>query len=103
MKAMGHYENYCKHCDRQFRDANCLRMVRYLRIAISIQLLTLRKHLNSRIHRGSTIACPFCSVKYATASGLSHHLESEALGFMKFEGVLRSLTGVIHGNKMISF
>lgn len=32
--------------------------------------------MNSRIHRGATITCPFCKHNYTTASGLAHHLES---------------------------
>ncbi|KAL5000779.1 hypothetical protein BDV10DRAFT_161374 [Aspergillus recurvatus] len=59
MKSLGHYQFYCKTCDRQFQNENNLRM-----------------HLNSKIHRGREIHCPFCTVGYTTASGLSHHLET---------------------------
>ncbi|OTA96565.1 hypothetical protein M434DRAFT_67352 [Hypoxylon sp. CO27-5] len=52
-----HY--FCSECDRQFHDYNAIKM-----------------HLNSRIHRGLNIKCPFCMKHYATATGLSHHLES---------------------------
>lgn len=34
------------------------------------------QHLNSKIHRGQNIPCPFCKVKFTTASGVSHHLET---------------------------
>lgn len=34
------------------------------------------KHLNSNVHRGNNVQCPFCRTEYTTASGLSHHLES---------------------------
>lgn len=34
------------------------------------------QHLNSRTHRGANVPCPFCKTNYATASGLSHHLET---------------------------
>jgi uncharacterized CHY-type Zn-finger protein len=34
------------------------------------------QHLNSKIHRGTTVLCPFCKVGFTTASGLSHHLET---------------------------
>ncbi|KAI2673396.1 transcriptional regulator family: C2H2 zinc finger [Penicillium roqueforti] len=61
MSAKGHYKNYCQECSRQFMNANCL-----------------RQHLNSKIHRGTNIACPFCRVGFVTASGVSHHLESGA-------------------------
>ncbi|KAK2811853.1 hypothetical protein FQN50_001891 [Emmonsiellopsis sp. PD_5] len=54
-----HYLNYCKPCNKRFISQNNLKM-----------------HLNSKIHRGSTIPCPFCNANYTTASGLSHHLES---------------------------
>ncbi|KAK5116325.1 hypothetical protein LTR85_009297 [Meristemomyces frigidus] len=59
MEAAGHWENYCSDCDRRFDNANNLRM-----------------HLNSRIHRGASVDCPFCKAGYTTASGLSHHLET---------------------------
>lgn len=35
-----------------------------------------QQHLNSRVHVGQNIACPFCHCAYATATGLTHHLES---------------------------
>ena len=34
------------------------------------------KHLNSRVHRGANVACPFCQAAFTSASGLSHHLET---------------------------
>ena len=34
------------------------------------------KHLNSRIHRGTGVACPFCNCGFTSASGVSHHLET---------------------------
>ncbi|KAI9369212.1 hypothetical protein BJX61DRAFT_520562 [Aspergillus egyptiacus] len=61
MKAKGHYKNYCKSCDRHFQNEN-----------------NLREHINSKIHRGKEIVCPFCKTGYVTASGLSHHLERGA-------------------------
>lgn len=33
------------------------------------------QHLNSRIHRGADMACPFCKGKFATATGVAHHVE----------------------------
>ncbi|KAJ5893626.1 hypothetical protein N7495_005317 [Penicillium taxi] len=59
MRDRGHYENYCRQCDRHFNNANNLRM-----------------HLNSKIHRGQDIKCPFCRTGFVTASGASHHLET---------------------------
>ncbi|KAJ6190307.1 Zinc finger C2H2 [Penicillium mononematosum] len=59
MRAKGHYKNYCQQCNRRFMNENCLRL-----------------HLISKIHRGTTIACPFCQTGVVTASGVSHHLES---------------------------
>lgn len=35
-----------------------------------------QKHLNSRVHRGSHVPCPFCNRTFVTASGLSAHLEN---------------------------
>ncbi|KAI1393973.1 uncharacterized protein F4822DRAFT_439807 [Hypoxylon trugodes] len=50
--------SYCSDCQKSCGNPNNLRM-----------------HLNSRIHRGSSIQCPFCKTNYATATGLAHHLE----------------------------
>ncbi|KAL5342499.1 hypothetical protein BJX70DRAFT_410019 [Aspergillus crustosus] len=61
MSAFRHYRNYCRDCDRRFQNENNLRM-----------------HLNSKIHRGRQIPCPFCKAFYTTASGLIHHLETGA-------------------------
>lgn len=33
------------------------------------------QHLNSKIHRGTSLPCPFCKTKFTSASGLLHHLE----------------------------
>lgn len=38
--------------------------------------LTIQKHLNSKIHRGTNVSCPFCKNNFVSASGLSHHLET---------------------------
>ncbi|WOO83373.1 Zinc finger protein [Vanrija pseudolonga] len=35
----------------------------------------LRMHLNSAAHRPSNLACPQCSGRFASATGLAHHLE----------------------------
>ncbi|PKY06020.1 hypothetical protein P168DRAFT_296299 [Aspergillus campestris IBT 28561] len=59
MAAKGHYKNYCQECRRHFNNENNLKI-----------------HLNSRIHRGSSLACPFCNNGYTTASGVAHHLET---------------------------
>ncbi|CAG7966521.1 unnamed protein product [Penicillium nalgiovense] len=59
MAVKGHYKNYCAECDRTFMNENCL-----------------RQHLNSRIHRGTDIVCPFCNAGFVTASGVTHHVES---------------------------
>ncbi|THW80430.1 hypothetical protein D6D17_09860 [Aureobasidium pullulans] len=58
----GHYKDlHCSDCDRYFRHAN-----------------NLAQHTNSRVHRGSTIACPFCQTTLTTASGVIHHVETSA-------------------------
>ncbi|KAJ5662774.1 hypothetical protein N7462_011700 [Penicillium macrosclerotiorum] len=62
MRTVKHYSNYCDTCDRWFMNENNLRM--------GIQ------HLNSKIHQGKTVKCPFCGNGFVTPSGLSHHLES---------------------------
>ncbi|KAJ1337210.1 GDNF-inducible zinc finger protein 1 [Microdochium nivale] len=51
--------DYCRPCDRHFQSQNNIQM-----------------HLNSRIHRGANIDCPFCDRAYATATGLAHHIET---------------------------
>ncbi|RYP80134.1 hypothetical protein DL769_002620 [Monosporascus sp. CRB-8-3] len=53
------YHHHCTPCDRTFADYNAIKM-----------------HLNSRIHRGTNIQCPFCKQFYTSATGLSHHLET---------------------------
>jgi len=58
MDANGHWEHWCKKCERKFSNKN-----------------SLDQHLKSRAHLGATIACPFCKTGFVTASGLSHHLE----------------------------
>ncbi|KAJ4292902.1 hypothetical protein N0V88_005562 [Collariella sp. IMI 366227] len=52
---------YCSDCNRYFMNYN-----------------NIKQHLNSKIHRGSTISCPFCSTTYTTAAGMTHHLERGA-------------------------
>ncbi|KAI5459426.1 hypothetical protein BGZ63DRAFT_491712 [Mariannaea sp. PMI_226] len=51
---------YCGPCKRQFQSFNNIKM-----------------HLQSRIHQGTNIRCPFCrETRFATATGLTHHLET---------------------------
>ncbi|KAI5863606.1 hypothetical protein GGS23DRAFT_620380 [Durotheca rogersii] len=50
---------FCSNCQRYFTSSNNIKM-----------------HLNSHIHRGFNVHCPFCTKSYATAGGLSHHLEN---------------------------
>lgn len=84
MQAKAHYRFYCSSCDRHFQNENNLRMVRnQLPRSLAIHMhvrppLTSPQHLNSRIHRGQNIECPFCHTSFVTASGVSHHLESGA-------------------------
>ncbi|KAK3346566.1 hypothetical protein B0T25DRAFT_460272 [Lasiosphaeria hispida] len=52
---------FCRECDRLFDNYNNIKM-----------------HLNSRTHRGQSVKCPFCSVAYTTATGMTHHLECGA-------------------------
>ncbi|OOF98216.1 hypothetical protein ASPCADRAFT_164606 [Aspergillus carbonarius ITEM 5010] len=59
MDALKHYRHYCRACDRRFQNENNLRM-----------------HLNSKIHRGQNIICPFCKTTFTTATGVTHHLET---------------------------
>lgn len=60
MDALDHFKrHYCNHCSRNFQSENALRM-----------------HLNSSIHRGRNVACPFCKAAFTLASSLSHHLET---------------------------
>ena len=33
------------------------------------------QHLRSRAHVGQTMTCPFCQRNFATATGMTHHLE----------------------------
>ncbi|KAI2464899.1 hypothetical protein F4781DRAFT_411154 [Annulohypoxylon bovei var. microspora] len=56
-EVVGHY--YCYPCNRNFNSYNNIKM-----------------HLNSRVHRGRNLECPFCKQAYTTATGLTHHMES---------------------------
>lgn len=49
----------CVDCDREFANPN-----------------NARQHLNSKIHRGSSVQCPLCIKAYTTATGIVNHLES---------------------------
>ncbi|EPE24819.1 C2H2 and C2HC zinc finger [Glarea lozoyensis ATCC 20868] len=55
--AYGHH--YCGDCRRTFNSEH-----------------SLTQHMRSRTHVGTSISCPFCKGNYATASGLTIHLES---------------------------
>ncbi|WYZ40882.1 hypothetical protein EsH8_IV_001223 [Colletotrichum jinshuiense] len=50
--------HYCDPCRRYFQSYN-----------------NIRQHLNSRIHRGKCLSCPFCGHSCSTATGLVNHLE----------------------------
>ncbi|KAE8374513.1 putative zinc finger protein [Aspergillus bertholletiae] len=79
MKSKGHFKNYCQACGRRFQSENNLRM-----------------HLNSSIHRGKNVPCPFCKAHYTSASGLAHHLERGSCPgapMLNRETILR----IIHG------
>ncbi|KAK3997910.1 hypothetical protein QBC44DRAFT_255087 [Cladorrhinum sp. PSN332] len=51
--------HYCSDCQRSFINRN-----------------NIKQHLNSRIHRGQNMSCPFCKKDYTTAAGMTHHLEN---------------------------
>ncbi|KAF2111719.1 hypothetical protein BDV96DRAFT_176031 [Lophiotrema nucula] len=60
MDQLNHWRtHWCSDCKKGFQNENNLRM-----------------HLNSNIHRGSNISCPFCRRAFATATGVTHHLET---------------------------
>ncbi|KAK4212950.1 hypothetical protein QBC37DRAFT_441074 [Rhypophila decipiens] len=50
---------HCSDCDRTFQSKNNINM-----------------HMNSRVHRGRDMKCPFCKKPYTTATGMVHHLEA---------------------------
>ncbi|KAI1166141.1 hypothetical protein F5B18DRAFT_607421 [Nemania serpens] len=50
---------WCSKCEREFQSYNNIRM-----------------HLNSRVHLGTSISCPYCTSPFTTAAGLAHHLET---------------------------
>lgn len=52
---------FCEDCDRQFNNFN-----------------SLQQHRRSRVHLGNPIACIFCKVGFATATGVMHHYERGA-------------------------
>ncbi|KAL5119253.1 hypothetical protein ACEQ8H_002740 [Pleosporales sp. CAS-2024a] len=36
----------------------------------------MKQHMQSSIHRGNNVVCPFCKRGFATATGFTHHLET---------------------------
>jgi hypothetical protein len=52
--------------------------VRYVGFVINLNQVVTDglQHLQSNIHRGNDIACPFCKRGFATATGATHHLET---------------------------
>ncbi|KAF1920940.1 hypothetical protein BDU57DRAFT_465862 [Ampelomyces quisqualis] len=52
-------DNWCTACQKGFESEG-----------------HLRAHRNSKIHRGTDISCPFCKRGFATATGVTHHLET---------------------------
>lgn len=73
---------YCGDCDRFFRSYNNIQMVRGYQLPMCIFILsptlTPTQHLRSRTHVGTNIKCPFCKDDFATATGMTHHLEGGA-------------------------
>ncbi|KAF2655846.1 hypothetical protein K491DRAFT_562853, partial [Lophiostoma macrostomum CBS 122681] len=60
MDNQNHWRNHwCSSCECGFQNEN-----------------NLRQHLNSSTHRGTSITCPFCKRSFATATGITHHLET---------------------------
>ena len=53
----------------------CARCV-FLVIRINLDKADSAQHLNSSVHRGTDISCPFCKRGFATATGVTHHLET---------------------------
>jgi hypothetical protein len=77
MEKHAHYKAYCEDCSLRFENENNLKMVKLSRARMRIKCLQAwLQHLNSKIHRGTNVPCPFCKDKYTTASGLTHHLET---------------------------
>lgn len=79
MQARGHYQYHCKACKKSFPNGNSLQMASTLTYSIRVSRFFQSnhpKHLNSKIHRGANVPCPFCRTGFTSASGLSHHLET---------------------------
>jgi len=84
--------NYCADCERTFASYNNLQMVctaGHSRVSPSLPLTPFclsitrylltrpaTQHLRSKIHVGENITCPFCKRGFATATGMTHHLEA---------------------------
>lgn len=77
MQQLDHWRTYrCKSCNKGFENENNLRQVRKCWLQVAQTLLTYLQHLNSSTHRGTDITCPFCKRGFATATGVTHHLET---------------------------
>ncbi|KAI2626858.1 hypothetical protein GGS21DRAFT_545932 [Xylaria nigripes] len=66
---------------------------------------SLRQHLGSPIHQVNLYHCPSppCKKQFTTLAGFIHHLESEACGYTRFDGVQRIIKDVLGGSKTIKF
>jgi hypothetical protein len=67
---------YCVSCRRTFNDEHSLMQVSCTPFNPISSADLGSQHMRSRIHVGTNISCPFCNGHFATASGLTIHLES---------------------------
>lgn len=74
----GHHP-YCIPCKKMFVNNHNLMQVSSSTLAPKIMntiTYAINQHQHSRTHVGSGMPCPFCKQTYATASGVTIHLES---------------------------
>lgn len=77
----------------------------YLCHKVYNSLRDLNSHVNSGPHRQKIYHCPNrgCSKEFVSLAALFNHLESESCGFISFEKVQKSVTGILGGHRYIAF
>ncbi|EEH38894.2 hypothetical protein PAAG_01356 [Paracoccidioides lutzii Pb01] len=79
----------------------------YICHRVFVSMRALNQHVNSPVHKQNIYHCPNakskCGKEFQTVAALFNHLESESCAFMRFEMVRHRVTGVLGGNRLISF
>lgn len=68
-------------------------------------LRSLNQHLSSPAHKQNIYHCPGrgCGKQFKALAPLVNHMESESCGVMKYQRVQQTMTGVLTGQRMLTF